>query len=296
LSIVNCLVGPTASGKTALAVRLAQALNAEIVTCDSMQVYRGMDIGTAKPTLEERGGIPHHMLDVADPQEGYSAARYAEQAERCIRDVAARGKLPLLAGGTGLYLRALTRPLHTAAPGAEDDPRTNGELHAALNAVDPETAKRLPPGDRRRVLRALSVYRGTGVPLSRHHAESQTVPPRWRTRILGLTCADRQTLYDRIDRRVDDMLRLGLRDEVQGLLDAGLDEDCTAMQAIGYKEMAEHLHGRCTLEQAADAIRRNTRRLAKRQLTWFTRQETVLWLDCEDSHLLDKALQGLREL
>ena len=288
-----CLVGPTASGKTALAVDLALAFGLEVVSCDSMQVYRGLDVGTAKPSPVERRGVPHHMLDVANPDEHYSAARYAGEAGLCLADIASRGGRALVAGGTGLYLRALTTGLHSAdnagLPAQEDDPRTNAALHAALHAVDPETAMRLPPGDRRRILRALEVHRATGRPLSAHHLESRETPPPAETAVLGLLCEDRQALYRRINARVEDMLTQGLREEVGDLLHAGLPPHCTAMQAIGYKEMAAHLRGECSLRDAAEAIKQNTRRLAKRQLTWFRHQEDVHWLEASDPNLLEKA-------
>ena len=286
-----CLVGPTATGKTALAVTLSREFGLEVVTCDSMQVYKKLDIGTAKPTAEERGGVPHHMLDVAEPWENYNAARFAHEAELCLADIALRGKRPLVAGGTGLYLRALTHGLHDADGGeaVRDDPRGDQTLYAELQRVDPETAARLHPNDRRRVLRALSVFHATGTPLSEHHRVSRTAPGRYETLVLGLDCADRESLYRRIDLRVDEMLSRGLRDEVWALLQDGLPEDCTAMQAIGYKEMAAHLRGEYSLDEAARQIKLNTRHLAKRQRTWFRRQENVCWLEAESPDLQESA-------
>ncbi len=295
-----CVVGPTAVGKTALAAALAGRLDGEVVSCDSMQVYRGMDIGTAKPTAAERGGIPHHMLDVAEPWEDFSAARYAAEAAVVVEDILARGRRPIVAGGTGLYLRALTEGLHEAAPDDGGAARERWKsvlaeqgqdaLHTALRAADPETAARLSPGDTRRVLRALEVFTLTGVPLSRHHAESKNRTPRYRTRIIGLSM-DRPALCARIDARVDEMVRQGLPGEVKRLLDGGLSETCTAMQAIGYKEMAAALAGRRTVAEAAEAIKLGTRQYAKRQMTWFRRQVSVWWLDAADKNLLDKSTE-----
>jgi len=262
-----------------------------------MQIYRGLDIGTAKPTAEERGGVPHHMIDVADPWEAYSAARYADEADAAIRGILARGKRPIVAGGTGLYLRALTPGLHPAPPG-DAAARTHWEgvlaeqgreaLHQALAEVDPDAAARLSSGDTRRILRALAVYSQTGQTLSQHHADSQKQPPRYQTRVLGL-CLERETLYRRIDARVDTMLQNGLLDEA-AWLHAHAPPDCTAMQAIGYKELCAYLEGTCTLGRAVEDLKRATRRYAKRQTTWFTRQTEARWLDAGGELPVDEAL------
>lgn len=291
-----CVAGPTASGKTALSLALARCLDGEIVSCDSMQVYRGMDIGTAKPSPDERGGIPHHMLDVAEPTEDYSAARYAREADEAIRGVLARGKHPIVAGGTGLYLRALVSGLHDAAPDDGGQSRARfaaylgerGEdaLHALLADADPETAARLSPKDHRRVIRALEVHALTGTPLSEHHRRARSNPPRYETLTLGLRCPDRAELYARIGARVDDMMRRGLLDEVRALLDAGVPAGCTAMQAIGYKELTDVLAGLVPLETAVEDVKTATRRYAKRQKTWFNRQWDVLWLDAGAPNLV----------
>ena len=297
-----CILGPTASGKTALALALAQRLDGEVVSCDSMQVYRGLDIGTAKPTEEERRGIPHHMLDVADPWEDYSAARYAAEADRAIQDILDRGKRPIVAGGTGLYLRALVDGLHEVCSiggsthGFREkllEEQGSEALHRALWAIDPETAARLPSGDTRRVLRALAVYDQTGRTLSQHHEDSRKRPPRYRILALGLYL-DRVVLYRRIEVRVDDMMEAGLLDEATALR-ARLPSGCTAMQAIGYKELGLFLDGQCTETEAIAAIKQATRRYAKRQMTWFSRQVPMCWLGAGQGVPFDEALERITE-
>ncbi len=300
-----CVVGPTASGKTALAVELALRVGGEVVSCDSMQVYRGMDIGTAKPTAAERKGVPHHMLDVVAPSEEFSAARYAAEAGVIVDDILSRGKTPILAGGTGLYLRALVRGLPPSMPDDggltrqkwQDFALQNGSaaLWAALQNIDPETADRLPHNDLRRIVRALEVFDLTGVPLSEHHRLTQAVPPRYETFMLGLRPADRGSLYRRIEARVDDMLVRGLVGEVQTLLGSGLSPQATAMQAIGYKEVAAHLAGLCSLPEAAAAVKIASTRYAKRQLTWFSRQEDTRWLCADDENLVNLSTEYLEK-
>lgn len=291
------LTGPTASGKTALSIRLAKAYQCEIVCMDSMQIYRGMNIGTAKPTLEEMDGIPHHMIDVADPEEAFSVARYQEMAEACIADIQARGKRALLVGGTGLYLRALRQPMAMGDVAADDMLRAelealaaqeNGKqrLHDMLAEVDPETAARLHLNDVRRAVRALEVYRLTGVPFSKQpqlQGES-----RFTYRVASLTM-DRALLYARIEKRVDQMIELGLIEEVRGLLDSGVPADCQALKAIGYKEIVPYIRGEASWEETDYLLKLNTRHYAKRQLTWMRREEDVLWVDA----LRDDAYQTL---
>ncbi len=281
------LTGPTASGKTALSIRLAKESDCEIVCMDSMQIYRGMNIGTAKPTEEEMEGIPHHMIDVADPEEAFSVARYQEMAEACIADIHARGKRALLVGGTGLYLRALRQPMAMGDVSADEDIRAELEalaaeeggkqrLHDMLEAVDPETAARLHLNDVRRAVRALEVYRLTGVPFSKQ-PQLQT-ESRFAYRIASLTM-DRALLYARIEKRVDQMIEAGLVDEVHGLLDSGVSADCQAMKAIGYKEIVPYIRGEATWEETDYLLKLNTRHYAKRQLTWMRREEDVCWVD-----------------
>ena len=283
--VVVC--GPTASGKTALSIALAKAFDGEVVSADSMQIYRRMDIGTAKPSLEERDGVPHYMLDVADPGEPYSVARYAKEAGDWVEDILARGKLPIVCGGTGLYIDGLLRGAEFQPSGADNGLReqlegewdAHGPQHMMdrLAAVDPESAARLHLSDKRRILRALEVYLATGETITVHNARTKAIPPRYDAVMIGLNTEPRQILYDRIDRRVGVMLEQGLLKEVRDLLEDGLLEG-TAAQAIGYKELLAHFRGEMTLDAAADLIRQKSRNYAKRQLTWFRRDERVRWI------------------
>lgn len=284
---IAVICGPTASGKTALSIALAQTFGGEIVSADSMQIYREMDIGTAKPTAAERESVPHHMLDVAEPGERYSVSRYVEEADACVRDILSRGKLPILCGGTGLYIDGLIRGTEFQPEGVDTGLRDALErewdalggqaMLDKLAEVDPESAGRLHLNDRRRILRALEVFRATGETISLHNRRTASVPPRYDAVRIGLTAEPRQLLYDRIDRRVDEMLRLGLVDEVRRLMEAGKLRG-TAEQAIGYKEIAACLRGECTLEEAAELVKRKSRNYAKRQLTWFRRNGDVHWI------------------
>lgn len=284
--------GPTASGKTRLAVELALRHGGEVVSADSMQVYRRMDIGTAKPTPEEMRGIPHHMLDVADPEEDFSVARYVEMAARCVDDVLERGKLPIVAGGTGLYIDSLLSG-RTFAPFSPDS-ALRGELERelaekggqamleALAQVDPEAAQRLHPNDHKRIVRALEVYRSTGKTITQHNRETQAIPPRYNALTIGLAFQDRQAMWRRIDQRVDEMVAAGLEDEVRRLLTSGISPKCTAMQAIGYKEFTQALSGEMTWQEAADVVKLRSRQYAKRQLTWFGRNPNTRWVRWDD--------------
>ena len=284
---IICIAGPTASGKTALAAALAKELNGEVVSCDSMQVYRRMDIGTAKPTLEEMQGIPHHMIDVAEPWEDFSVSRYCEMAAPIVDDILSRGKTAVIAGGTGLYMDALIRGNAFApfpATGvrerleAQADAEGMEAMLSRLRAVDPDAARRLHLSDRKRILRALEVYLETGETITEHNRKTQAVPPRYSPLWLGLDFTEREELYRRIDLRVGLMLEQGLVEEIRGLLADGIPEKATAMQAIGYKEFVDALDGRCTIEEAADQVRQSSRRYAKRQLTWFRRNKAIPWL------------------
>ena len=284
---IICIAGPTASGKTALAATLAKELNGEVVSCDSMQVYRRMDIGTAKPTLEEMQGIPHHMIDVAEPWEDFSVSRYCEMAAPIVDDIISRGKIAVIAGGTGLYMDALIRGNAFApfpATGvrerleAQADAEGMEAMLSRLRAVDPDAARRLHLSDRKRILRALEVYLETGETITEHNRKTQAVPPRYSPLWLGLDFARRGELYRRIELRVGLMLEQGLVEEIRGLLADGIPEKATAMQAIGYKEFVDALDGRCTIEEAADQVRQSSRRYAKRQLTWFRRNKAIHWL------------------
>lgn len=282
------ICGPTASGKTALAVELALRHHGEVVSADSMQIYRRMDIGTAKPTREEMRGVPHHMLDVADPEEDFSVARYVDMAAKCVDDILSRGKLPILAGGTGLYIDSLLSG-RTFAPFQPDSP-LRGQLEeqlrreggaamlARLAQVDPDSAARLHPNDEKRIVRALEVYQSTGKTITQHNLETQAIPPRYDALTLALAFERREDMWSRIDRRVDQMMDQGLVDEVQGLLDSGVPAKCTAMQAIGYKEMAAALLSGGDVRAAAEEIQLRSRQYAKRQLTWFKRNKAARWL------------------
>ena len=282
---IICLAGPTASGKTALAVELAKELDGEVVSCDSMQVYRRMNIGTAKPTEAEMQGIPHHMIDVASPEEDYSVSRYCAAAAPIVEDIVARGKTAIIAGGTGLYMDSLIRgndfaPFPSTGVRERLEAQADAEgmeaMAAWLRGVDPEAAERIH--DRKRLLRALEVYLETGQTITEHNRRTQAIPPKFSPVWLGLDFENRQQLYDRIDLRVTKMLEMGLLEEIQGLLDSGVPETATAMQAIGYKEFVNALAGRETVEAAADQVRQSSRRYAKRQLTWFRRNKAMHWL------------------
>ncbi len=298
-----CIAGPTASGKTGLAVALAKALNGEVVSCDSMQIYRGMDVGTAKPTPEEMQGVPHHLLDVADPGEDFSVGRYVRLATEAITDIHRRGRTAIVAGGTGLYLDSLVKGEEFAPPSREGERKFLEDaaeqkgieyVYDMLMEADPETAERLHLSDRKRIIRAMEVFLITGLPLSWHIAQSRQRPPRYRPAWLGLNFRDRAKLYARIDARVDQMLAQGLEQEVQRLLDAGVDPQTTAMQAIGYKELASALRGECTVEEAASRIKQASRNYAKRQLTWFRRNDKIRWIYPDETpDLLQRALKLL---
>ena len=284
---VIAVLGPTASGKTALAAELCRRIGGEVVSCDSMQIYRRMDIGTAKPTPDEMLGVPHHMIDVCDPTEDYSVARYVTEASAAIGDVLARGKVPVIAGGTGLYADSLLSGCDFSA--REEDlslrralteryEKEGGEaLLRELAAADPETAVRLHANDARRIIRALEVIALTGQTLSAHDAATRARPAPYDALRLVLCPEDRELLYRRIETRVDAMLRAGLAEEVRSLLDSGVSPRCTAMQAIAYKELTAALRGEQTVDEAREAIVRGTRHYAKRQLTWFRREDAV-WL------------------
>ena len=302
------IAGPTASGKTALSILLAKEMDGEIVSCDSMQVYKDMDIGTAKPTPEEQEGIPHHMLSVAEPWEDFSVSRYCAMADPIVEDILRRGKSPIIVGGTGLYMDALIRG-NAFAPCPSTGRREELEALAAsqgieaviekLQKVDPESAARLHPSDQKRIIRAMEVYLETGMTITEHNRKTQEIPPKYHPIRFTLTDRQRQTLYDRIDRRVDTMVEAGLIEEIQGLLARGIPEKCTAMQAIGYKEFVAALHGACSLEEAAGQVKQSSRRYAKRQLTWFRRNPENIWLIREDGQtsmeILDSARQYLRD-
>ena len=284
---IICVVGPTASGKTKLAVHLAKAYDGEVVSCDSMQIYKHMDIGTAKPTPEEMEGVRHHLIDIIEPGEDFSVGKYVQLADACVQDILSRGRTVIIAGGTGLYVDSLISG-RTFAPVPQTGKRealearmreAGGEaMLETLRAVDPEAAQRLHPADEKRIIRALEVYEETGKTITQHNLETQAIPPRYRPVWLGLDYADRAVLYRRIDLRVDLMLQAGLLDEIRALLALGVSPAATAMQAIGYKEFFGALDGSCTLEEAAELCKQRSRNYAKRQLTWFRRNPEIRWL------------------
>jgi tRNA dimethylallyltransferase len=287
LQKIIVLCGPTASGKSDLALRLAPLLNAEIVNADSMQIYRGLTIGTAKPSGEQIALVPHHLIDSADPDQQFSAADFAAAASEAIADITRRGKRALVVGGTGLYIRALVKGL-VDSPGGDDAMRRslqaeaelvgNEEMHNRLRLVDPELAATLHPNNLVRIIRALEVFQLTGIPLSRHQHEHGFASHHYETLQIGIS-VPRELLYQRIEERVDQMISAGLLAEVKGLLDAGFSRDLKALRSIGYKEVAAYLCGEISLEEAIRLIKRDTRHYAKRQLTWFSADPDILWFE-----------------
>ena len=293
------ICGPTASGKTALGVALAQAIGGEVVSADSMQIYRRMDIGTAKPTAAEMGGVPHHMLDVADPAEDYSVARYVHDADACVRDILSRGKRPVVVGGTGLYIDNLIAGRDfapfTGAWREKLQARAREEglpaLHEELRRIDPDRAEKLHPNDEKRILRALEVWYETGETITAHDQRTRSLPPRYDALRVCLNFSRREDLWARIDRRVDQMMADGLEGEVRALLASGVPPAATAMQAIGYKEFAAALRGEETMDQAVDQVKLRSRQYAKRQLTWFRRTSGLRWVVWEKTPDLSEGRQ-----
>jgi len=285
------ICGPTATGKTQLAIVCAQRLRGEIVNADALQVYRHMDIGTDKPGPEERAAATFHLVDYVDPTENYSVARYQADALRVIAEVHARGRMPILCGGSGLYIRAVAYQLDLPIAPRDTDLRQalqseaaahgSQHLHSRLAAIDPTAAARIDPANLRRVIRALEVHALTGRPFSRYHRFSsldRQRQPRYNPLAFGLTL-DRQELNGRIERRIERMIARGLMQEVQGLLDRGCHSGLTSMQALGYRHLAACLSGRCEMAEAIDLFKRDTRRFAKRQMTWFRSDRRIRWLD-----------------
>ena len=301
--IVVC--GPTATGKTRLGIELAEAFGGEIVSADSMQIYRGMDVGTAKATAEERARVPHHMLDVCPPAEDYSVSRYVQEAGAVCDRLLREGKTPILVGGTGLYIDSLLSGREFAERpeggdglrerlSAEYDALGGEKMLETLRGFDPERAAKLHASDKRRIVRAIEIFRLTGKTITAHDRETRARPPRYRAFTAALTYRDRADLYARIDRRVDEMVAGGLFEEVEGLLAQGLSADCTAMQAIGYKEAVLALRGELSRAEAAALIRQNSRRYAKRQLTWFGRNPDAHWFLWDRVPDFDGALHEIR--
>ena len=290
---ILCIVGPTASGKSSLALELAKDLGGEIISCDSMQIYRRMDIGTAKPTAEEMSRIKHHMIDVADPDESFSCADYVKLADAAIRDCAKRGKLPIVCGGTGLYLDALLRGADFEETAGDEKIREEllafaeregaHALHEELCRIDPESAAAIHENNVKRVVRAIEIYRVCGVPKSELDRRSQLVGDRFDATVIGLRYANREKLYSRIEKRVDIMMSEGLLTETKTLLSEGVfEKNNTAAQAIGYKELLSHIAGNEELDEAVERLKTATRRYAKRQMTWFSAKPYVSWIDADE--------------
>ena len=296
---IIAIVGPTASGKTALSIALAKKYNGEIISCDSMQIYRGMDIGTAKPDIEEMDGIVHYMFDVADPTDNYSCADYVREAKQKIKEIVSKGKLPIICGGTGLYLDSLLRggsfevtdtlPEYRAELEALAMKEGNVKVHEMLMAVDRESAEAIHPNNLKRVIRALEIYKSTGVPKSVLDKESRKPESEYEALVIGIRFTDREVLYDRINRRVDIMLDMGLEEETRRLFSEGVfDGSGTATQAIGYKELLGYIRGEMTFDEAKEELKTASRRYAKRQMTWFSAHSNVRWVDVEGGYDFNK--------
>ena len=299
--ICRVLTGPTASGKTALGIRLAREMGWEILCMDSMQIYRRMNIGTAKPTAEEMQGVPHHLLDLCEPTESYSVSDYREAAEKLVRELAGQGREVLFVGGTALYLQAMMHPMGmgqvSANPALREELNRLAEtregkieIHERLRKLDPATAERLPLNDVRRTIRAIEVSEATGIPFSRQ--PNREIPSGFEWRAVS-TATDRSLLYERINSRVTEMIRKGLREEVAALLEEGVPEDAQSMQGLGYKEMIPCVRGECSEEEAAERIRLGTRHYAKRQMTFLRREERIRYVDTESADAYDEIRQNL---
>ncbi len=282
------IVGPTATGKTGVGILVAESIGGEIVSADSMQVYRFMDVGTGKPAAEQLARVPHHLISIVDPDSPFSVSDYQERARATIADIRARGRQPILVGGSGLYVRSVIDglALPMAPPAlelrhrlsAEADAQGLAALHARLAEVDPESGQRIHPNDARRIIRALEVYQQTGRTISALQQLDRRRRERYNTRQFGLTLP-RPELYRRIEARVDEMIARGLAEEVRNLLSRGYGEGLVSMKGLGYAQLIPHLRGECTLEEAAERLKRDTRRFAKRQLTWFRADRRIEWID-----------------
>lgn len=300
-----CIAGPTASGKTALSIALAKLLDTEIISSDSMQLYRGMNIGTAKPDLNERDGVVHHMFDVAEAGEDFSVARYQQMADACVQDILSRGRIPIVCGGTGLYLDALIDGSTFSGDETNQEAREKYNaiareqgphaLHELLRAVDPESADRIHENNVKRVVRALEVYDQTGMTIGEMNAKNKRPEPKYDAILFALCPTERQVLYDRIDRRVDQMEQAGLVEEVRCLWESGRLTG-TAGQAIGYKELVPYLEGKVPLSDCLDTLKRASRNYAKRQLTWLRRDKRVNWLYYNSAEEFSAILQQATEI
>lgn len=301
---VIVIAGPTASGKTRLSVELAKAINGEIVSADSMQVYRYMNIGTAKPDEHEMAGIRHYLIDEINPDEEFSVARFQELALKYIKQIQENAKIPIIAGGTGLYINSLLYNINfseTISDWAlreqlekEADEKGNSYIHEKLAAIDPEAAAKLHENDRKRVIRAIEVFKHTNMPISKHQQLSRLNPPPYKYIVFGLRF-EREKLYERINLRVDLMLKNGLVDEVKQLSELGYDKSAIAMQGLGYKEILAYLAGEITYDEAVYILKRDTRHYAKRQMTWFKRVEGINWLDIEETSDTTALIKNIRD-
>lgn len=296
---VLVLTGPTAVGKTALSLKLAAAVNGAVVSADSMQVYRGMDIGSAKILPEERQGIPHYLIDVLEPEEDFNVALFKDMALRAMQEIWKNGQVPIITGGTGFYIQAVLRDIDFSESEGKSDIRSAYEklaeergpqaLHAILAEKDPEAAREIHPNNLKRVIRALEFYDQTGTPISRHNEEQRAKDSPYCYLYFVLN-DERKRLYDRIDRRVDQMIGAGLVDEVRRLKARGLTENNVSMKGLGYKELFPYLDGKCTLSEAVEIIKRDTRHFAKRQITWFKRESGIIWINKNEFNYEDDAI------
>lgn len=284
------ITGPTASGKTSLSIELAKTIGGEIISADSMQLYRGMDIGTAKPTIEEQQGIPHHLIDIAYPTQDFNVVLYCEMAKNCIKEISSRGKIPIIVGGTGLYINSLVYNIHFTE--TKEDPELRNELsqlatekdnqfiHDMLASMDPVAAGEIHPNNVKRIIRAIEVFKLTGITRSVNLENSRKISSDIDFLVIGLDM-ERSWLYERINQRVEIMMAIGLIDEVKRLLTNYSPLSKTAVQAIGYKEVIDYLNGNCALEDTTELIKKNSRNYAKRQMTWLKRLEDITWLSLE---------------
>lgn len=297
------LTGPTAVGKTSLSIRLAKAVDGEIISADSMQIYKHMDIGSAKVTKEEMDGVPHHLIDLLEPWEECNVVTFQQLAKTALEEIASRGRVPIVAGGTGFYIQALLYDIDfkdneeggaiRRELEAEAEEKGGAYLHGLLEEVDPESARAIHPNNLKRVIRALEYYRQTGETISAHNEEERKKESPYEFFYYVLN-TDRQVLYERIDRRVDEMVKAGLIDEVQRLKSMGCTRQMVSMQGLGYKEILDYLEDRCTLEEALYVLKRDTRHFAKRQLTWYRRERQVRWLNLPDfENNQDKVLEHI---
>ena len=296
------ITGPTASGKSAAAVETAKILNGEIVSADSMQIYKYMDIGSAKVTIDEMQGIPHYMIDIVEPDFDFSVALYREMAGKYIDDITARGKLPIVTGGTGLYINSLTYPLDFTDADEDLEYREhlyslskeygNVYIHEMLKDIDIKTYERLHPNDIKRIVRALEVYKLTGKTMTEYNEMAKDMDIEFNLAYIGLAM-NRQKLYDRINKRVDVMFDNGLIDEVKKLKEMGYNKSMNSMQGIGYKELFDYLNGIYSLDEVKDIIKQSSRRYAKRQITWFKRDKRIYWIDLDKFDTMDKIIHNI---